>query len=110
MPKITPAILAAAMLAGGNVHAQQPVPPHGGGTSAGVRTPNSTGVNSGTAEGEGRLAGRTEILIPGKDREEPVGGAASVTTREGAAKKEDSRKRSISGTASSSVEAGTRTR
>jgi hypothetical protein len=113
MKRITPAILAAAMVAGYGVagYAQTQTPPNAaagvgvsGGASGSAKSSGGTGVNAGTAEGQGRLSGGASI---GAGRETPVSGAAGVGIQgQTEAKKEDNRKRSITGAASGEVGAG----
>jgi hypothetical protein len=105
MKKISPAVLAAAMLAGASAYAQTSGTGATAPTGAGsvTRTPahGSTGVNAGTAEGEGRLSGQKELIVPGKGREEPVGGATGLGTQPQTQsqadrkKEEDARKRRV---------------
>ena len=111
MKRVTPEILAAAMLAGYAVagFAQTQTPPAAGvGVSGSARSAGSTGVNAGTAEGQGKLSGGASI---GAGRETPVSGAVGADVRgQTEAKKEDTRKRSITGSASGEAGAGTTTR
>jgi hypothetical protein len=120
MKRITPAVIAAAMVAGyaATGYAQTQTPPNaaaGVGVSGGASGSAGTsggpgGVNAGTAEGEGKLSGGTSI---GAGRETPVSGAAGAKVQgQTEAKKEDNRKRSITGSASGAVgaDASTTTR
>ena len=110
MKKITPAILAAAMVAGyaSAGFAQTQTQPGAGAGVSGSASGKATGVNAGTAEGEGRLAGRSELMLPGAGRDAPVSGAVA-TQGQAETKKEDNRKRSLTGSAAGAVGAGAST-
>jgi hypothetical protein len=78
MKSMSPAILAAAMLAGYTSAgiAQSQTPP----ASGSAKTTGGTGVNAGTAEGEGKLSGGASIGAGKDTRRRSVTGATSGAT------------------------------
>jgi hypothetical protein len=81
MKSMSPAILAAAMLAGytsaGIAHSQTPPASGSAKTTGGT---GGTGVNAGTAEGEGKLSGGASIGARKDTRRRSVTGATSGAT------------------------------